>query len=287
MRGRFVTFEGGDGAGKTTQIALAAAFLRARGIDVVETREPGGSPGAEAVRAFILSGKAKHLGRDTETLLFAAARIDHIDTIIRPALFAGKWVLSDRFVDSTRAYQGARLDCAGSDDAPDTEGVITQERLQGEFVDLLERIAVADLMPDRTYLIDLSPAESARRIAARRQDSVVPDRFDGEGDRVHRMRREIYLACAARDAQRIVVIDGTHRVAQVHDTITRDLERVFRSFFPVQAGRDAGHEAMPGADEMAGAARPAHHPGNQNTGDARAVSEPAAPQSELRQADVV
>src|SRR6266436_7977865 len=138
MRGRFITFEGGEGSGKSTQAKLLAGRLRPFGIGVVLTREPGGSTGAEAVRHVLLSGAAKPLGAHAEAILFAAARDDHVRQTIRPALDAGRWVISDRFVDSTRVYQG-------------TLGNVDPKLIQG-----LERITVGDLKPDITFILDLS-----------------------------------------------------------------------------------------------------------------------------------
>ena len=154
MRGRFITFEGGEGTGKSTHAALLAQRLRALGVGVVLTREPGGSPGAEIIRHVLLSGAAKPLGTAAEAILFAAARDDHIRHTILPALERGRWVICDRFIDSTRVYQG-------------TLGGVDQHLLKA-----LERVTVGPLKPDLTFVLDV-PAEigsGACREAARRQD---------------------------------------------------------------------------------------------------------------------
>src|SRR5437899_4838387 len=140
MRGRFITFEGGEGTGKSTQASLLAERLRGYGLGVVVTREPGGSPGAEAIRHVVLSGAAQPLGSHAEAILFAAARDDHVSQLIRPALDRGRWVVCDRFVDSSRVYQGVL-------------GNVDQRVIRS-----LERIAVGDTRPDITFILD-APAE--------------------------------------------------------------------------------------------------------------------------------
>src|SRR5689334_16425665 len=137
MRGRFITFEGGEGTGKSTQVQRLARQLISRGIEVVLTREPGGSPGAEAIRHVLLSGAAKPLGPDAEAMLFAAARDDHVRSLIAPALARCQWVLCDRFADSTRVYQGAL------------------GQVDPRLIRSLERIAVGDCVPDLTLILDL------------------------------------------------------------------------------------------------------------------------------------
>lgn len=191
MPGKFITFEGGEGAGKSTQIRRLADRLSARGIDVVVTREPGGTPTAEAIRSLLLSGRAKTLGPDGEAVLFAAARADHVDKVIRPALRAGRWVLSDRFLDSTRVYQG-------SGDGADAA-----------MLDALDRVAVGRTRPDLTVILDV-PVEvglgrAAKRGAAR---GDVPDRFERDTVALHDARRRAYLAIAETEPERCVVIDA-------------------------------------------------------------------------------
>ena len=187
-RGRFITFEGGEGAGKSTQIRRLAIRLRERGIETIVTREPGGSAGAEALRDLLLAGAAKPFGPFAEALLFNAARDDHLEVTIRPALEAGHWVLCDRFADSTRAYQGA----SGSVD--DT------------VLRAMERIVVGRTRPDLTVILDIPPAEGLRRAVGRGMGS---DRFESEALTFHEKLRENFLAIAAREPQRCAVIDGT------------------------------------------------------------------------------
>lgn len=192
MAGHFITFEGGEGAGKSTQIARLKSWLEARGRNVVVTREPGGSPGAEKIRALLLSGEARDLGPRGEAMLFAAARADHVDTTIKPALDRGDWVLCDRYADSTRVYQGE----AGVD---------------ANYLKLLETAAVAGIYPDLTVLIDVPAEIGLGRVAVRsRSDqSGGPDRFEGEALKVHQRRRDLFLDLARQEAHRFAVIDGS------------------------------------------------------------------------------
>jgi dTMP kinase len=195
-RGIFITFEGGEGAGKSTQIARLAAALRERGHEVVLTREPGGSPGAEAVRHVILSGAAEPFGPAMEAVLFAAARADHVEQVIRPAVTRGAIVLCDRFVDSSRVYQGV------------TGG------LEPGFMQALEMATVGATMPDLTILLDLDPEEGMRRAAARRGEDAA-DRFEKEALDIQRRRREAFLDIARAEPERCVVIDAT----QPHEVV--------------------------------------------------------------------
>lgn len=157
-RGRFITLEGGEGVGKSTQIRELSAKLRERGLDVIETREPGGTPGAEAIRQLLLHSVADAWSPRAEALLFAAARSDHVERLIEPALAAGKWVLCDRFIDSTRAYQG------GDDGLSDADILV------------LHGIGSRGLLPDRTLLLTLNADAIATRRATRALDR--PDRFE-------------------------------------------------------------------------------------------------------------
>lgn len=189
MRGRFISFEGGEGSGKSSRAAALAARLRAQGIAVTLTREPGGSPGAEVIRHVLLSGAAAPLGAEIETLLFAAARDDHMRVTILPALAAGSWVISDRFLDSTRVYQGAL------------------GRVDARLIRALERVTVGEAMPDLTLVLDL-PAETGLARAAARRGGGVADRFEAEDLAFHQALRQGFLAIAQHEPQRCVVIDA-------------------------------------------------------------------------------
>lgn len=199
-RGLFITFEGGEGAGKSTQIKRLADKLRRKGYDTLVTREPGGSPGAEALRHVILSGAAEPFGPRMEALLFAAARSDHVEQVIRPAVERGAVVLCDRFVDSSRVYQGA----AEEDRA---------------FVSVLERVAVNGLMPDMTLIFDIDAEIGLSRAAARRGAGEA-DRFEKETLEIHQRRRAAYLQIAAAEPDRCLVIDAAASEEEVEDMVT-------------------------------------------------------------------
>ncbi|MBV9970993.1 MAG: dTMP kinase [Xanthobacteraceae bacterium] len=208
MRGRFITLEGGEGAGKSTQAALLAERLADLGIAAVKTREPGGSPGAEIVRDIVLSGLAKPFGPQAETLLFAAARRDHLESLIKPALAAGKWVICDRFIDSTRVYQGI-LGKAGS-----------------PLVRALERITVGDAMPDLTIILDL-PAEVGLARARARRAGGAPDRFEGEDLGFHQRLNAAFREIAAEEPGRCVVIEADRPAEAVAADIRAKVEERF------------------------------------------------------------
>jgi dTMP kinase len=202
MAGRFITFEGGEGAGKSTQIARLKDRLKHLGHPVLVTREPGGSPLAEEIRSFILSGRAKPLGPFAEALMFAAARIDHLDKTIKPALKNGTTVLCDRFADSTRAYQGS-------------SGAIAPS-----VIDDLERVALAGTKPDLTFILDL-PAETGLARAGERQarKGEGADRFEDEGLAFHQTLRQAYLAIAKSNPQRCAVISADQSPDEVEAAI--------------------------------------------------------------------
>lgn len=200
-KGFFITFEGGEGAGKSTQIERLAKRLRAKKYDVIVTREPGGSPGAEAVRHVLLSGAAEAFGPKMEALLFAAARSDHVEQLIRPAMARGAIVLCDRFLDSSRVYQGVS---GGLDPA---------------FMAALERVAINGMMPDLTLILDLDPAEGLKRATTRRGGESA-DRFEKETLEVHRRRRQAFLDIAAAEPERCVVIDASADPGAVEDAVT-------------------------------------------------------------------
>jgi len=190
IRGKFITFEGGEGTGKSTQAAMLASRLEALGLAVQLTREPGGSPGAEIIRHVLLSGAAKPLGPEVEAMLFAAARDDHVRCTILPALQSGKWVISDRFADSTRVYQGAL------------------GQVDTKLINVLERVSIGSLAPDLTVILDL-PVHLGLERAKMRRGQAEADRFEGEGTNFHEKLRAAYLGIAASEPGRCVVIDAT------------------------------------------------------------------------------
>jgi dTMP kinase len=188
-RGRFITFEGGEGSGKSTQIKTLAERLAAAKLRAIVTREPGGSPGAEIMRHLVLSGMGKLLGPDAETLLFAAARDDHVRTVIEPALKQGIWVLCDRFSDSTRVYQGSLGKVAPA------------------VLNAMQRVTIGDLKPDLTIILDI-PVEVGMKRAAARRGTDAPDRFEAESAKFHQELREAYRQIAASEPERCVLIDA-------------------------------------------------------------------------------
>jgi len=205
MRGKFITFEGGEGTGKSTQAGMLAQRLETYGLAVQLTREPGGSPGAEIIRHVLLTGAAKPLGADVEAMLFAAARDDHVQCTILPALRSGKWVVCDRFADSTRVYQGIL-------------GQVDQK-----LINVLERLSVGELSPDLTVILDL-PAQVGLERAKQRRGSARADRFEGEGVEFHQKLRDAYLDIAAHEPDRCVVIDTTASKDIVADAIWQAVE---------------------------------------------------------------
>lgn len=201
--GRFITFEGGEGAGKSTQARRLAERLVACGRRVALTREPGGSPGAETIRELLVTGAPDRWSPITETLLMYAARRDHIERTIAPALAAGDWVVSDRFADSTRAYQGAGGGAPAS------------------FIQALERYVLGETRPDLTLILDLPPEAGMARIADR---THAETRFEAKGEAFHQRLREGFLALARVEADRCVVIDSTQPPDDVAAAIWRAVE---------------------------------------------------------------
>lgn len=199
-RGRFITLEGVDGAGKSTHTVWIADFLRAQGLDVVSTREPGGTPLGEKLRALLLTDS---MGLDTETLLMFAARCEHLHQIIEPALARGAWVVCDRYTDATYAYQGGG------------------RGLGAARVAALEAWMQAG-QPDRTWLFDV-PLEVAR---ARLADAREPDRFEREGAAFFERTREAYHARAEADPQRIRIVDSTQSIAQIRTGLEAGLREL-------------------------------------------------------------
>jgi dTMP kinase len=217
-RGRFITFEGGEGSGKSTQIKTLAERLAGAKLRAIVTREPGGSAGAEIIRHLVLSGMGKLLGPDAETLLFAAARDDHVRTVIEPTLKQGIWVLCDRFSDSTRVYQGSL-------------GLVAPGVLNA-----MQRVTIGDLKPDLTIILDV-PVEIGLQRAATRRGSGAADRFEAEDVRFHQQLRDAYRQIAAAEPQRCVLIDASAEPNIVAASIWSALRD---RFFATGAGNVAG-----------------------------------------------
>lgn len=207
---RFITFEGGEGVGKSTQVKRLLVRLNRLGIEAVRTREPGGTPKAEHVRAFILQGRSEAWGPGAEAVLFAAARLDHVNQLIAPSLSTGKWVISDRFHDSTRAYQGL------------TGGVDTK------LIRGLEILALNGHAPDLTFVLDMDPVVAFNRVNARELEPALAqsgDRFEKEDLAWHRRLRQAFLDIAAQNQDRCIVLpanqDEDALENEVWDTLTR------------------------------------------------------------------
>ncbi len=198
-RGRFITFEGIDGAGKSSQIDAVEAALKARGLEVVRTREPGGTPLAEKIRGLLL---AEDMGTDCETLLFFAARAEHLEKVIRPALARGAWVLSDRFTDATYAYQ------VGGKGYP------------AASVELLEKLVQGGLNPDKTVLFDIDPAIAAERLAKAR----AADRFEAEGLAFFTGVRNAYLDRARANPERFVILNSAESLETVREKLLAEVQ---------------------------------------------------------------
>lgn len=205
--GKFITFEGGEGAGKSTQLKRLAASLRERGIDVVTTREPGGSPGAEQIRGLLVSGDTDRWDGTTEALLHFAARRDHLRSTVWPALAAGKWVLCDRFADSTLAYQGYG------------------HGLPHEVIRDLYRVSVGDFAPDLTLILDL-PVETGLHRAAGR--GGAEDRYEKMGHAFHQRLRDGFLAIAAQEPHRCAVIPADQGEDDVANAILAIIDERLR-----------------------------------------------------------
>jgi dTMP kinase len=214
-RGSFITLEGGEGVGKSTQVRHLLRNLQEAGIEAIGTREPGGSPGAEILRKVLLSGGVAGLGPAAEAILFAAARLDHIDKKIEPALAAGFFVVCDRFADSTRAYQGSR------------------GQLDPRFLSALERVTLGDVRPALTLILDLPAAVGLARAAARRGAGGAPDRFEREDLEFHENLRAAFLAIAAAEPVRCAVIDA----ARAEEDVAHEIFDVIlnRLIVPAQA----------------------------------------------------
>jgi len=199
MIGRFISLEGGEGVGKSTQARAVADALSARGVHAIVTREPGGSDGAEAIRALLVHGEANRWSAHAEALLFAAARADHVERVIRPALGAGSWVICDRFVDSTRAYQGA---AEGIDDAA---------------ILALHGFGSKGLLPDRTFVLDVVHTKGESRATAR--DGAGADRFARRDPVFHAAVSDAFRLIAAHEPERVRTIDADQTIAAVTNAI--------------------------------------------------------------------
>ena len=204
MRGRFITLEGGEGAGKSTQLKRLADAIRARGHDVIETREPGGSPGAEAIRGLLLQGSEERWTAEAEALLFAAARADHVARTILPALERGEWVLCDRFLDSSLAYQGG----AGG--------------LGTEAIRKLHEIGSGGLLPDRTLLLRLDAEAAARR--ASKRDSEGADRIGARDGSYHAKVAEAFARLATDEPKRFRAVEAGGPPEEVTSRLLAELE---------------------------------------------------------------
>ena len=211
MTGLFITFEGGEGGGKSTQVALLADRLRGAGFETVTTREPGGTAMAERIRALLVSGEPEALSSTAEALLNYAARDDHLRRRIRPALARGAAVISDRFMDSSRAYQGYAGDCPLS------------------LIEALEREVVGGTVPDLTIILDIDPEVALRRKEAQFGEPALPelareDRFERKGLEYLRQVREAFLRIARENPERCVVIDAARPVEEVAADVWRAVE---------------------------------------------------------------
>ncbi|MEM7045950.1 MAG: dTMP kinase [Pseudomonadota bacterium] len=213
-RGRLITFEGGEGAGKSTQIRHLSTSLEAMGIDVVMTREPGGTEGAEAIRALVTEGASDRWSPLTETLLFLAARQDHVERLIEPALAEGRWVLCDRFIDSTRVYQGL----AGT--------------LGLDLVDRLHKVIFERITPDLTLLLDLPIEEGLDR----RRAAGDVNRFDKMTTGFHEQVRQGFLTLASREPGRFTVIDA----ASLPEIVAGEIAKTVAQRFPSHARTGGG-----------------------------------------------
>jgi dTMP kinase len=198
--GKFITLEGGEGAGKSTQASLLAERLKAAGRTVLVTREPGGSPKAERIREALLSGKVKQLGPLAEAVLFSVARQDHVDSVIGDALARGRWVVCDRFLDSTRAYQGA----SGGVAAP--------------VIGALERLTLKGLRPNLTIMLDI-PADQGLARAARRRTGAGADRFESQELAQHERIRKAFLDIAQEEPRRCIIVDASKPEALVAEDV--------------------------------------------------------------------
>ncbi len=217
-KGRFISFEGGEGAGKSTQVRLLAAKLRKAGLSVVETREPGGTPGAEAIRSLLVTGDGDKWDPMTEALLHVAARHEHVRNKIEPALKAGKWVISDRFANSTMAYQGYA------------------QRLGRDAMTALGKLSLGGFKPDLTIILDIPPKTGLARAHERhagKHAAEIEDRYERMGDAFHRKLRAAFRDIAKREPRRCKLVDASGTPDKVGEAVwtivsgrfSRDLAR--------------------------------------------------------------
>ncbi len=208
-KGRFISLEGGEGSGKSTQISRLAEHLRALGKTVTLTREPGGTPAAEAVRELLVTGDPDRWDAMSELFLLYAARRDHVERVIKPALLHGEWVISDRFADSTMAYQGYAMG------------------LGGDVVSAAHKIALGDFQPDLTLILDLSIEVGLERAAERMENHVnAENRYERMGTAFHNTLREAFLDIAENNPKRCVVIDADGAM----DSVTAEINRVVEKY---------------------------------------------------------
>ena len=205
MRGRFITLEGIEGSGKSTQMEFVATYLAQQGVAVVRTREPGGTELSEKIRDLLLTNELDGMHHDTELLMMFAARVEHVNKVILPALIAGHWVLSDRFYDATYAYQGYGRDIAST------------------RIDQLRLYCLGDLTPDKTFLLDVSIQVSQARMTARGNK----DRFEQEQLNFYHKVRQGYLELAQNNPQRITLIDAEQSIGHVQQAIITELQALF------------------------------------------------------------
>jgi dTMP kinase len=205
--GRFITLEGGEGVGKSTQARWLQDVLKTRGINALLTREPGGSDGAEAIRELLLGGDEERWNIRTEALLFAAARADHIRRTIKPALAVGRWVICDRFIDSSRAYQGGA-------------GLISDEEIM-----LLHDFGSRGLMPDRTIVLTLPVDEAAARV--RQRDGTVIDRIGSRSEDYHLEVASVFLTIAQAEQERVRMVDAAGSVENVSARVLAAISDLF------------------------------------------------------------
>lgn len=207
--GKFITFEGGEGTGKSTQVTMLAARLEVSGWTVLQTREPGGTPQAEQIRSLLVSGETDRWSPKAEALLNYAARDSHILHGIQPALIRGDWVISDRYMDSTRAYQGH----AGG--------------VSADFITELEHQIVGNVVPDLTFVMDIAPEAGLARAAARMTEAPTQDtkedRFEAKGLAFHTSLRQAFLDIARDNVNRCVVIDASNSIEQVSEIVWREV----------------------------------------------------------------